>query len=465
MSKPSGKPTAAELEQADWIEKDSRYVFGWRHRPRIIFERGQGMRLTDVSGKEYLDFVSGHISLLLGHNHPALREAMLQQADRLWHQYKYFSARKVIELAEQLAALLPGELSVTNFASVGSEANEVAMRIARGANKGFDFVAVISGLYGGTFGVESLNSVGGRRKQGLGPMLMPSAVQAILPPYCYRCPLGYSSDENEPCCHKSDFACLRASDEYIDRFSTGEVTAIFAETITNAGGVIVPPAGWLPRLKTLAEKWGALLVLDEVPVAPAKTGRMWAFEHYDVVPDIVTLGKGFGGGLPIAAAVTTPEIAERARAGNTGAPWAGTFAGDPLAAAVALRQLQILVDEDYPTRAVKCGDVLMLRLNELKARYEVIGDVRGKGLFIGIEVVKDRETKEKDDLLMHRIRWNAQDEGLLIAGHENVLKMHPALIVTPAEIDEATEKLERAIQRALNGEPRDVDVFTEGTLK
>ena len=145
MSSSSTHRSSAEREQTDWIEKDRRFVLGWRHHPRVIFERGDGMRLTDTSGKEYLDFVSGHISLLLGHNHPALKEALSKQADTLWHHYKYFSARPVVELAEKLAETLPGELSVSNFAAVGSEANEVAMRIARGANKGFDIVAVIGG--------------------------------------------------------------------------------------------------------------------------------------------------------------------------------------------------------------------------------------------------------------------------------------------------------------------------------
>lgn len=455
----------ARISQPEWIDRDRRRVLGWRHYPQVVFERGQGLRLTDVDGKEYLDFVSGHFTLPLGHNHPALREALLEQADQLWIHYKYFAARQVIELAEYLAETLPGDLNVTNFAAVGSEANEVAMRIARGANHGFDFVAVIQGLYGGTFGVESLNSIGGERKRGLGPMLMPSAVQAILPPYCYRCPLGYESADGVPCCQKTDFACLKASDEFIERFSTGEVVAIVAETIMNAGGLIVPPEGWLPRLKKLAEKWGALLVLDEIPVAPAKSGCLWAFENFDVMPDIVTFGKGFGAGLPIGGAVTTPEIAERARAGHTGVPWAGTFAGDPLAAAVALRQLQILVKENYAARAAKLGDYLMQQLRRQQEHFEIIGDVRGLGLLVGIEIVKDRKTKQPDGQMMHRIRWNALEEGLLVAGGTNVLKMLPALIVSPAEIDEAIEKLGRAIRRALEGEPKGVTEFTNGTVR
>jgi 2,2-dialkylglycine decarboxylase (pyruvate) len=459
MTVPSTRPpNVTAREVTDWLTTDRRHVMGWRHGPQVVFEKGHGLTLTDVAGNEYLDFVSGHISLLLGHNHPALREALLQQADRLWSHYKYFAASQVVELAETLAESMPGDLTVVNFASVGSEANEVAMRMARGATGGFDFVAVISGLYGGTFGVESLNSAGGDRKRGLGPMLMPSRAHAIVAPYCYRCPLNLSY----PSC---DIACLKLSDELIERFTTGQVAAIFAETIMNAGGVIVPPDGWLPRLKQLAEKWGALLVLDEIPVSPAKTGRMWAFQQFEVVPDIVTLGKSFGGGLPLAAAVTSPEIAERARAAGTGVPWAGTFAGDPLAAAVALRQLQILIDEDYPARAAQLGKYLMEHLLRLKERYAIIGDVRGRGLFVGLEIVKDRESKERDGTMMHRIRWNAVEEGLIVAGNGNVLKMFPALIVTHAEIDEGVEKLDRAIRRALNGEPRGVTVFTDGTLK
>ena len=441
----------------EWVERDRKVVLGWRHRPRVIFERGRGVRLWDVEGNEYLDFVSGHISLLLGHNHPALLEVLQAQAQDLWHHYKYFAARPVIEFAELLGEALPGDLGVTNFTAVGSESNEVAMRIARAVTRHFDFVSVVRGLHGGTFGVEGLNSIGGKRKRHLGPMLAPSRVNAIVTPDCYRCPINLTY----PSCN---IACLDVSDDLIARLTTGEVAAIFAETILGSGGMIVPPPGWLAKLKRLAEKWGALLVLDEVQVSPAKTGKLWCFEHEGVAPDVLALGKGIGAGTPIGAAITTPELAEKARAGDCGVPWAGTYAGHALYAAIAKRQLEILIEQDFASRAARLGERLMAGLRDLQTRYEMIGDVRGRGLYVGVEIVKDRETKEADDPMAHRVRWNALEEGLLITASNNVVKMFPALTITEDEIDEGVSKIERAVLRAQEGHPRDVTVFTDSTV-
>lgn len=448
----SPQPNTAEVT-ADWIRRDDAAILGWRHLPRVVFERGQGMRLWDVEGREYLDFVSGHISLLLGHNHPALREALIEQSGKLWHHYKYFAATPVVEFAETLKAALPEGLDVLNFAAVGSEANEVALRVARGVTRAFDVVAVVGGLYGGTLTVESLNSIGGPRKKNLGPLLHPARTSTILTPDCYRCPIGLKY----PSC---DVECVKASEDLTERVTTGDVAAIITETILGAGGMIVPPPEWLPRLKAMAERMGALLILDEVQVAPFKTGRTWCFEHYGVVPDVVSLGKGIGAGMAITAMATRQDLADKARAAEVGVPWAGTFAGEPLYAAVAKKSFEILMAGHYADRAAARGEHLMSRLRDLQQRYEIIGDVRGKGLYIGVEIVKDGIGRERDNAMMHRIRWNALEEGLVIAGSSNVLKMFPALIIEPAEIEEAVDKIERAVKRALDGHPRGVARFT-----
>ena len=184
------------------------------------------------------------------------------------------------------------------------------------------------------------------------------------------------------------------------------------------------------------------------------------FEHSDTVPDVLTLGKGIGAGMAITAMATRQDLADRARAAEVGVPWAGTFAGEPLYAAVAKRSFEILLAGNYAQRAAARGELLMSRLRDLQQRHELIGDVRGKGLYVGVEVVKDAIGRERDNEMMHRIRWNALEEGLLIAGSSNVLKMFPALIIEPAEIEEGVAKLERAIKRARDGHPRGVDRFT-----
>lgn len=437
-------------------EREDKNLLAWHHQPRIIFKEARGVQLWDVDGREYLDFVSGHINLMLGHNHPELVQALVEQASKIWTHYKYYTTDTTIAFSERLAEALPDGLDVLNFTTTGSEANEVAMRLARGATGRFDMVSVIQGLHGGTFAVESLTSLGGPRKRGLGPMLMPARANAVLAPYCYRCPINLKF----PSCK---LACLDVSDEMIERTTTGEVAAIFAETIMGSGGMIVPPEGWLPKLKRLAKKWGALLVLDEVQVSPAKTGSLWCFEQFGAQPDILTLGKGAGGGMSIGAAITSRKIADKAKETGCGIPWGSTFVGEALDAAVAKRQLEILIRDGFAKRAAKLGEYFMMRLNELKDRHDVIGDVRGRGLFVGVEIVSDKETKQKNNSLMQRIRYNAIDNGLLIGGSGNVLKIFPALIITEEELDEGVAILERAIRLALDGHPRGVERFSEGS--
>jgi len=437
-------------------EREDEHLLAWHHQPRIIFKKGRGVRLTDVDGREYLDFVSGHINLLLGHAHPELQQALAEQASKLWTHYKYYTTDTTIEFAERLAESLPDGLDVLNFTTTGSEANEVAMRLARGATGRFDMVSVIQGLHGGTFAVESLTSIGGPRKRGLGPMLMPARANAVLPPYCYRCPINLKF----PSC---EIACLDLSDELIERTTTGEIAAIFAETIMGSGGMVVPPEGWLPKLKRLAEKWGALLVLDEVQVSPAKTGTLWCFEQFGAQPDIMTLGKATGGGMSIGAAVTSREIADRAKETGCGVPWGSTFVGEALDAAVAKKQLEILIRDGYAQRAARLGKHFMGKLNELKDRHDVVGDVRGRGMYVGVEIVTDKQTRAKNNALMQRIRYNAIENGLLVGGSGNVLKIFPALVITEAELDEGVSILEKAIRLALEGHPRGVERFSEGS--
>jgi 2,2-dialkylglycine decarboxylase (pyruvate) len=437
-------------------EREDQHLLAWHHQPRIVFKEARGVRMRDVDGREYLDFVSGHINLLLGHSHPELMEALAEQAAKIWTHYKYYTTDATIDFAERLAESLPDGLDVLNFTTTGSEANEVAMRLARGATGRFDMVSVIQGLHGGTFAVESLTTIGGPRKRGLGPMLMPARANAVLAPYCYRCPINLTY----PSCN---IACLDVSDEMIERTTTGEVAAIFAETIMGSGGMVVPPEGWLPKLKRLAHKWGALLVLDEVQVSPAKTGTLWCFEQFGAQPDILTLGKGTGGGMSIGAAITSHEIADKAKEMGCGVPWGSTFVGEALDAAVARRQLEILIRDGFAQRAARLGLHFMARLNELKERHDVVGDVRGRGMYVGIEIVTDKVTKAKNNALMQRIRYNAIENGLLIGGSGNVLKIFPALIITEAELDEGVAILDRAIRLALDGHPVGIDRFSEGS--
>ena len=430
--------------------RDEQGIRGWRFLPRIIFEGGEGVFVIDVDGNRYYDMSSGMMSLVIGHAHPELVETIRGQAEKLIHQASWYSNPWSIEYAELVASTLPGDLNQMNYAVTGSEANEVAMRMAIGSTGKFELVSLMRGLHGGTLAVESLTTVGGARRSNLGPLMIPAARNALLSPSCYRCPINLKYPE-------CDVACIEASADRLEHLSTKEVAAIMAETIQVPGGMNVPPAEFLPRLKQLAERWDALLILDEAQLAPGRTGKMWGFEHYDVVPDIVTFGKGMSAGMAITGAVTTPAIAEQSK-GKAGIPWAGTYSSDPLPAAVALKQLQIVIRDDLTGKAAKLGAYLRGRLEQLQQRFAFIGDVRGLGLYQMLDIVEDRQTKTPDFVTAERIRFNAISEGLLLLTSRNCIRLVPPLTITEAELDDVVGRLEAALQKTLDGEPRGIDL-------
>ncbi len=434
----------------DLAQRDTETLLAWRVEPRVVLESGQGCVVTDVDGNNYYDMNAGMMCMVLGHSHAEITEVIREQAGKLVHETSWFSNPWVVELGELIASTLPGDLKVVNFCVTGSEAVEIGMRMAIGVTGKYDLVSVIRGLHGGSLGVESMTTIGGARRRNLGPLMIPAKSAAILPPFCYRCPINLEY----PSC---DIRCLKASQEMIECVTSSEVAAVMAETMMVAGGMIVPPDEWLPRLRALADQHEALLLLDEAQFAPAKTGKMWAFEHYDVVPDIVTFAKGMSAGFAICGTVTTPEIAEAART-KAGVPWGGTYSGDPLTSAVALKSLQIVLRDNLTERAETLGGMLRAKLDLLRDKHDCVGDVRGKGLYQMLDIVKDKDSREPDFLMAERIRYNAVQQGVLLICIQNFIRISPPLIITEAEIDDFAGRLEAAITRALDGHPRDLDL-------
>ena len=441
---------------ADFQARDAKSVFGWRYSPRIIFKAGRGTKLIDMDDNEYYDLTSGMMCMVLGHSHPELTEVIKEMAGTFLHQSSWYSNPWAVEFAELLGLHTPGDLSVVNFAVTGSEANEIAMRMALAATGKFDIVSMIRGLHGGSLAVEALTSVGGNRRKNLGPLMFPAKSNAILPPYCYRCPVN----KEYPSC---DIACLKTSEETLEFVTSQNIAAVMVETIPVPGGMIVPPKEWLPRLAEMTKRWGAVLILDECQLAPARTGKMWAMEHYDVTPDIVTFGKGLSAGLAICGTITTPEFAERVR-GNCGLPWAGTYSSDPFPAAVALKQLQIVVRDKLAERSEKLGDLAEQELLKLKKKYACIGDVRGKGLYRMLDIVKDDKSRTPDPIMAERIRYNCALEGVISIAVKHYFRFAPPLIITEAEIKDIVGRLDIAIKRAMAGFPRVVDVRESSSL-
>lgn len=439
----------------DLMARDDRFVLGWRYQPKIIFDRGLGVKIIDVDGNEYIDMTSGMMCMVLGHSHPELTETMREQAGRFVHQSSWYTNPPAIEFAELIASTLPNNLSVVNFAVTGSEANEVAMRMALGTTGKFDIVSMVRGLHGGSLAAEAVTSVGGARKRGLGPLTIPARANLILPPLYYRAPVDGEEEW--------DRISLDLTEQLIEHSTSQQVAGIIIETIAVAGGMIVPSNRWLKGIRKIADRWGALLIFDEAQLAPGRTGKMWGFEHYDVTPDIVTFAKGMSAGLPVCGAITTPEIAERSR-DKLGIPWSGTYPQDPLHCAVAMKQLQIVIRDKLVARAEKLGAVMAARLAKLHQQYDAIGDVRGKGLYRMLDIVSDRKTKAPDYEMAERIRYFAALEGLICIAVKNFIRLCPPLIMSEAELDDALGRLEIAIRRARDDKSVRTDLSRSSSL-
>ena len=452
-----------DLEQAfkfsnrhmDWMARDAQSVLGWRYEPRVIFTHGKGMKIVDVDGNEYYDMSSGMMSLVLGHAHPELTETIKDMAGRFIHQSSWYSNPWAIEFAELIGSTLPGKLKMVNFAVTGSEANEIAMRMALGVTGGFEICSVVRGLHGGSLAAEAVTTVGGARKRGMGPLTIPARSNIIIPPFYYRAPVR---DRDE-----WDRISLQLSDEMLEFTTSQEIAGIMVEPMMVAGGMIVPSLRWLRGMRELADKWGALLIFDEAQLAPGRTGKMWGFEHYDVLPDVVTFGKGMTAGFAVCGTVTTPEIAEASR-GKKGLPWAGTYPQDPLPCAVALKQLQIVLRDDLIGHAARMGDRLEKGLQQIQSRHELVGDVRGRGLYRMLDIVTDPESRTPDPAMAERIRFHALQEGLVMICVKNYVRICPPSIITEAEVDDVIGRLDAAIGRAKESKISPTDYSKSGSL-
>jgi 2,2-dialkylglycine decarboxylase (pyruvate) len=395
------------------------------------------------------------MSLPLGHAHPELCETIKSMADRFHHQSSWYSNPWTVELAELIVSTLPGDLNIINFAVTGSEANEIAMRMALGYTGGFDICSVVRGLHGGSLAAEAVTSVGGGRKKGLGPLSIPAKSNCIIAPFYYRAPV---KDQDE-----WDRISLQLTRELMEFTTSQEVAAIIMEPMMVPGGMIVPSKQWVQGIREIADEWEALLIFDEMQLAPSRTGKMWGFEHFGVQPDIVTFGKGISAGFANCGTVTSHEIVDKCK-GNQGLPWAGTYNNDPLPAAVALKQLQIIIRDDVTEKAAKVGDFLEQKLVKLQNSHECIGDVRGKGLYRMLDIVVDRNSRTPNPELAERIRREAMKEGIAMIAVKNYMRICPPLIITENEIDDVVGRLDKAITRAVENQTQKMDYSSSSSL-
>jgi 4-aminobutyrate aminotransferase len=408
------------------VERDSRFVSpSYTRDYPFVMARGEGAVVEDVDGNLFLDCAAGIAVNGTGHSHPDVVEAIVTQARKYLHMSGTdFYYEPQVQLAEQMAALVPISGDVRSFFSnSGTEAVEAAIKLARYATGRVNLIAFLGSFHGRTLGSLAVTSSKYVQRRGFGPM-MPGVYHA---PYanCYRCPLGR---QPETCAAE----CLDFVEEQImvHLVAPDEVAAVIVEPIQGEGGYVVPPAQFHERLRALTARHGILLIADEVQSGMGRTGRMFACEHFGIEPDIVTVAKGIASGLPLGVTASKASVMTWPPGAH-----ASTFGGNPVSCAAALATIKILT-EGLMRNAEVVGDYLIGRLRALMDKHAIIGDVRGRGLMIGVELVRDRQTKERATTERNRVVQEMFQRGVLILGAgRNAIRFAPPLVLTRDQAD------------------------------
>lgn len=416
------------------IEKKRQYIMPclshfYGKPPELV--RGSMQYLFDHTGKKYLDCFAGVSVINCGHCNPEITDKLCEQIKTLQHVCNIYLTEKFVLLAERLAAVTPGNLRKSFFCSTGTEANEGALLLASIYTKNDEFLALRGGLHGRTKLAMNLTGIGMWRTD-------PHPVGGIhfAPnPYCYRCPLG----KKHPSC---DLACANAVEDIIKTATSGRPAAFIAETVQGNAGIIVPPKGYFKRLREILAAYGALLIIDEVQTGFARTGKMFAIEHYGVAPDIMTMAKALGNGVPISAFIATAEIADVYTK-----PGASTLGGNPVSSTAGLAVLDYIEGHELMKNAEERGRQLMDGLKELAARHDVIGDVRGLGLMVGAEFIRSDGSPYPE--LLDDVLETMKDRGFLIGKNglsRNVMAFQPPLVITRQDVDGLLNTLEDVLK-------------------
>ncbi len=397
----------------------------------------RGSIVVDTEGREILDFTSGQMCATIGHSHPDVIKAIETSARNAIHLFSGMIPESVLRLAERLRAWLPAPLEKSLFVSTGSESNEAAIRMAKLYTGGFEVLA-LGGSWHGVTGAASAASFASDRK-GYGPPI--PGISVLPEPNAYRCPVKH-------CTKTCDMTCLDVGLKLFDMANTGSPAAIIAEPILSAGGIIVPPKDYFKRLKREAHQRGMLLIFDEAQTAFGRIAHKSGAEYFDTTPDIMTLSKTLGGGMPLAAVVTSEEI--EASTFDRGFNFYTSHVSDPLPAEVGLAVLEVISKNNLVDRARQMGDYLKDGFDRLQNQFEEIGDIRGEGLLLGVEFVKDRESREPFHELGTMTTTRCLELGLSMnirrrPQRGSVWRIAPPLTVSKVEIDRALDILEQAL--------------------
>jgi 4-aminobutyrate aminotransferase-like enzyme len=398
----------------------------------LVADRAHMQHVWDLEGRKYLDFFGGILTISVGHTNPKVTSKIKAQVDRLQHTSTLYPTEAIVALAEKVAQIAPGKLQKSFFTNSGTEANEAALLLARMATGAFDVIALRHGYSGGSSLAKSVTGQAPWRAGGVVSIGMAHAIN----PYCYRCPLNLKY----PDC---GVACANDVENLIQTGTSGHVAAFIAEPIQGVGGFITPPPEYFKIVFNTVKKYGGLFVSDEVQTGFGRTGKHWfGIEHWEVVPDIITCAKGMGNGVPIGATVTTTELAASYR-GLT----ISTFGGNPVTSVAARATIEVIEEENLRENSATVGAYFRASLENLQQKYPLLGDVRGKGLMQGLELVKDRVTKEPAPEATAQLMERARENGLLIGKgglYGNVIRLSPMLNISKSDVDEAIRLLDKS---------------------
>ncbi len=429
------------MNRDEVLRKNKQYIFpcvvNYYAEP-LVADHAQAQYLWDSEGRRYLDFFGGILTVSVGHSNPKVTNKIKQQIDRLQHSSTVYPTEQIVALAEKLAQITPGKLQKSFFTNSGTEANEAAVLVARMATGSFDVVGLRHGYSGHSHLTKSLTAMAPWRKSGV----ISVGVAHAISPYCYRCPLGMTY----PGC---GVACANDVEDVIRTATSGSIAAFLAEPIQGAGGFITPPKEYFKIVFNIVKKYGGLFISDEVQTGFGRTGKKWfGIEHWEVEPDIITSAKGMANGVPVGLTIATPEVADAFK-GMT----ISTFGGNPVTAVAARATIEVIEEEKLLENADSVGGYFRQKLDELKEKHALIGDVRGMGLMQGLELVKDRKTKEPAPEATNQFMVRCRSNGLLIGKgglHGNVIRLSPPLNIGQSDVDEAIGLMDKSLSEISN---------------
>jgi len=403
----------------------------------VVWDHAEGCVITDVDGNEFLDWCSGVMVTNVGHCHPKYVEAVKAQCDKLFNCYDFLSEPRA-NLARKLVEITPEHMDKAFLVTTGTDATEAAMRMARRVSDGWEILAFHGAFHGRTLGAAAAGGSGGV-KVGYGP-LVPGFIHTPFP-YCYRCPF----DKDPESC---GMFCLEYMDWAVDKESCGELCAVITESYQGGAGGIIPPAGWMEGMDKWRQEKGLIFILDEVQSSFGRTGKMFCMEHWDIAPDLITLAKGLGSGIPCSAVVGSSEIMDALPPGSMGS----TNGGNPISSIAALTAIEIVEEENLVANSAAMGEMFAARFAAMQEDVPEFGDARVLGLMGGLEFVKDPATKEPAPELTRAIVEECMKRGLVciapIGMYKNVVRVAPPLVITESQAHETLDIFEASVRAA-----------------